>query len=383
MPLLRNISTLKVRRLRTLSISSLLAVAALVVTLLFLHPTSAESASSKAEEAALFAAEPPIIRSHLYEIQLDVVELEAFPDSGGAIEPLGNDLLLVTPRGRIALIDKKGKVEYLPQRVPMNESASKAPVLWKGFRVADILLHQRQPNIFTLFVSHHYFTGDCVEFRVSSTSLHTDDTGATVLQDWKTEFIAHPCIGKDIFGVDGRGGIQAGGRMLMDGPEHILLVTGDHALYEWYLEGHAQEPDPATEADSHLGKLLRIELASGEVEIVAGGFRNPQGFTRDADGNLWQTEHGPQGGDELNLLRPGLNYGWPYVTHGTQYGNRVWPSSKAQGRHDGFEKPVFSWIPSIGISNLIVSDSRQFPLWQNDILIGSLISHSLFRARLH
>ena len=383
MPLLGNISTLKVRRLWTLSISSLFAVAALVVTLLFLHPTSAESASSKAEEAAFFPAEPPIIRSHLYEIQLDVVELEAFPDSGGAIEPLGNDLLLVTPRGRIALIDKKGKVEYLPQRVPMNESASEAPVLWKGFRVADILLHQRQPNIFTLFVSHHYFTGDCVEFRVSSTSLHTDDTGATVLQDWKTEFIAHPCIDKDIFGVYGRGGIQAGGRMLMDGPEHILLVTGDHALYDWYLEGYTQEPGPATAADSHLGKLLRIELASGEVEIVAGGFRNPQGFTRDADGNLWQTEHGPQGGDELNLLRPGLNYGWPYVTHGTQYGNRVWPSSKAQGRHDGFEKPVFSWIPSIGISNLIVSDSRQFPLWQNDILIGSLISHSLFRARLH
>ena len=89
MPLLRNISTLKVRRLWTLSISSLFAVAALVVTLLFLHPTSAESASSKAEEAAFFAAEPPIIRSHLYEIQLDVVELEAFSNRGGAIEPLG------------------------------------------------------------------------------------------------------------------------------------------------------------------------------------------------------------------------------------------------------------------------------------------------------
>ena len=383
MPLLRNLSTLKVRRLWTLSISSLFAVGALVVTLLFLHPTSAESASSKAEEAAFFAAVPPIIRSHLYEIQLDVVELEAFADSGGAIEPLGNDLLLVTPRGRIALIDKKGKVEYLPQRVPMNESASEAPVLWKGFRVADILLHQRQPNIFTLFVSHHYFAGDCVEFRVSSTSLHTDDTGATVLQDWKTEFIAHPCIGKDIFGVYGRGGIQAGGRMLMDGPEHILLVTGDHALYEWYLEGHTQEPGPATEADSHLGKLVRIELESGEVEIIASGFRNPQGFARDADGNLWETEHGPQGGDELNLVRPGLNYGWPYVTHGIQYGNKIWPYSKTQGRHDEYEKPVFSWIPAIGISNLIVNDSRYFPLWQDDILIASLITRSLYRVRLH
>ena len=154
-------------------------------------------------------------------------------------------------------------------------------------------------------------------------------------------------------------------------------------FYEWYQEEHPQEPDPATEADSHLGKLLRIELASGEVEIVAGGFRNPQGFTRDADGNLWQTEHGPQGGDELNLLRPGLNYGWPYVTHGTSMETGYGLTARPKDAMMSFEKPVFSWIPSIGISNLIVSDSRYFPLWKNDILIGSLISHSLFRARLH
>ena len=76
-----------------------------------------------------------------------------------------------------------------------------------------------------------------------------------------------------------------------------------------------------------LGKLVRIELASGRAEIVASGFRNPQGFVRDADGNLWQTEHGPQGGDELNLLKPNLNYGWPYVTLGNRYGNRKWPYS--------------------------------------------------------
>ena len=124
---------------------------------------------------------------------------------------------------------------------------------------------------------------------------------------------------------------------------------------------HPQEPHPVVEADSHIGKLVRIELTSGEVEIIAGGFRNPQGFARDADGKLWETEHGPQGGDELNLVRPGLNYGWPYVTHGIQYGNKIWPYSETQGRHDEFEKPVYAWIPAIGISNLIVSDSRFSP----------------------
>ena len=359
------------------------AVVVLVVTLLFLQPEWIHAAVDWVGRAAFTQEVDPLLATHLYEIQSDVVEVEAFPNRGGAIEPLGDSLLLATPRGRIALIDKDGKVEYLPLRVPMNVSASKAPITWIGFRVADILLHERQPDRFTLCVSHHYFADDCIEFRVSSATLSTNESGADFSSGWKTEFIANPCIGIEVFDFEGRGGIQSGGRMLMDGPEHLLLVTGDHAFYEWYQKKYPQEPHPVVEEDSHIGKLVRIELASGEVEIIAGGFRNPQGFARDADGNLWETEHGPQGGDELNLVRPGLNYGWPYVTHGIQYGNEIWPYSKTQGRHDGYEKPVFSWIPAIGISNLIANDSRYFPLWQDDILITSLITRSLYRVRLH
>lgn len=334
-------------------------------------------------QAAISPLESRLIASHLYEIQIDVVELEAFPTRGGAIEPLGEKLLVATPRGRLALIDSAGRVAYLPQRVPMNESASEGPILWTGFRVADILLQKREQNRYTLFASHHYFTGSCVEFRISSVSLLIDDSDASISGEWKTEFTAIPCIDNDIFDFGHRGGIQAGGRMLMDGPDHLLLVTGDQAYYEWYQEENPQEARPRIEEGSHLGKLLRIELANGAVETVGSGFRNPQGLARDVDGNLWQTEHGPQGGDELNLLKPGLDFGWPYVTHGIQYGNKVWPYNEVQGRHDGYEMPVYVWIPAIGISNLAVSDSRQFPLWQDDLLIASLITQSLYRARLH
>ena len=127
---------------------------------------------------------------------------------------------------------------------------------------------------------------------------------------------------------------------------------------------------------------MRIDLTSGAAEIVAAGLRNPQGLARDAEGNLWETEHGPHGGDELNLLQPGLDYGWPHVTYGLQYRNLNWPFSESQSRHDGYEEPIFTWIPSIAISNLIVVDSQQFPLWQNDLLIASLREQSLFRARI-
>lgn len=356
--------------------------ALLMLTLLFLRPSWVQAAVDGADLRAVTPADSSLVVTHLYEIQVDAVELESFPTWGGAIEPLEDHLLVATPRGRLALIDKERQVEYLPASVPMNESASETPIRWIGFRVADILLHQQEQDLFTLFVSHHYFAGECVEFRISSTDLLFKDSVASMSGEWKTEFIADPCIDSDIFDFAHRGGIQAGGRMLMDGPGYILLVTGDQAYFEWYQEEHPLEPPPAIDWDSHFGRLLRIELASGEVETVAIGFRNPQGFARDEEGNLWQTEHGPQGGDELNLLRPGANYGWPYATHGIQYGNKVWPYSAVQGRHDGYEKPVYAWIPAIGISNLIVSDSRHFPLWQDDLLISSLITQSLYRVRL-
>ena len=368
----------------------LMLVATMTVALLPLKPTTIEAAPNLFSERSFFVPDPPTKKTHLYELQLLIVDLERFSNGGGAIEPLGDKLLLVTPRGRIALIQVDGEVSYLPHRVPMYRSAPDEPITWVGFRVADILLKEVSPEEFTLFVSHHYLVGDCVEFRISSTELDLENEGIIVSGDWKTEFTANPCIESAIFGYwEGDvpktgGGIQAGGRMLIDGAEHLLVAVGDHAWYEWHERQMAGDPEkpPVVDPDSHLGKLVRIGLASGEVEVVASGFRNPQGLARDTEGNLWLTEHGPQGGDELNLVRPGLDYGWPYATYGILYGNRIWPYNKAQGRHDGFEEPFFAWIPAIAISNLIISDSQQLPLWQDDLLIGSLRSGSLFRVRI-
>ena len=369
-----------------LFLSFLIYVAVLVLIFALFEITANPAVRSRVRRSISAVVQPEYISSHLYQIQARAVELEEFTDSGGAIEPLGENLLLVTPRGRIALVHADGEVEYLPQRVPMNETALEDPTLPVGFRESDILLHEETPERFTLFVSHHYFAGECIEFRISSISLRLDHEGAEISDGWKTEFTATPCIIDDLFGYneDGvlmRGGRHSGGRMLMDGDDQLLVVTGDHTWHETL--GHSAETLPLAGPDSHLSKLIRIELTSGKAEVVANGFRNPQGFARDAEGNLWQTEHGPQGGDELNLLRPNLHYGWPYVTLGIRYGNKTWPYSKAQGRHDSFEKPAFSWTPAIGISNLIVSDSQQFPMWKGDLLIGSLAAHSLFRVRLH
>ncbi len=376
------------RRIRHLL---LLAVAASApVGMLILQPTPIGAAPNNAGARALLTPEPPTKRTHLYELQLHIIELEKFEDSGGAIDLLGDALLLVTPRGRIATVQADGEVNYLPQRVPMYETAPERPIRWVGFRVADVLARAVSAEAYRLFVSHHFLMGDCVEFRVSSTELRVSEGAYTVSGEWKTEFRAHPCIDTALFARWGGevpktgGGIQAGGRMLMDGDGHLLVAIGDHGVYEWHelQEGGDPSKPPVVDPESHMGRLVRVELASGEAEIMAGGFRNPQGLARDREGNLWLTEHGPQGGDELNLVKPGLDYGWPFVTYGILYGNRVWPYSEAQGGHDDYEEPYFAWIPSIAVSNLIVSSSEQFPLWKDDLLVGSLRSGSLFRIRV-
>jgi glucose/arabinose dehydrogenase len=116
------------------------------------------------------------------------------------------------------------------------------------------------------------------------------------------------------------------------------------------------------------GKVVAIDLVTKAARIIASGLRNPQGLLAARDGTIWLTEHGPQGGDEINIVREGANYGWPYVTYCTEYGWRPlrnWPLNPVQGRHDGYERPAFVFVPSIGISNLIQPDSREFPLWRD------------------
>ena len=159
--------------------------------------------------------------------------------------------------------------------------------------------------------------------------------------------------------------------MLTDGPDHLLVVIGTHGREEY-----------AQDLASHLGKLVRVEIATGRAATLVSGLRNPQGLTRDAAGHLWETEHGPQGGDELNVLVAGGNYGWPQVTYGVERERKVKVSRAGEvGLHDGFAKPVFAWVPAIGISSVVVNDERLFPLWRDDLLIGSLIGHALYRVR--
>lgn len=157
----------------------------------------------------------------------------------------------------------------------------------------------------------------------------------------------------------------------------ILLTVGDHEY-----DGIKRKPILAQDRSTPYGKTMTIDLHSGASELYSMGHRNPQGLYIDPQGVIWSTEHGPQGGDELNILLQDANYGWPLVTHGTQYGMHIWPNSTNQGQHNGFQHPVFAWVPSIAVSNLVGVEGELFPLWQHDLLIASF-KKALYRARIH
>ena len=112
------------------------------------------------------------------------------------------------------------------------------------------------------------------------------------------------------------------------------------------------------------------------------GHSNPQGLTIDSLGRIWETEHGPQGGDELNMLVKGSDYGYPSHTYGTEYGSVTWPPTDSSSGQMNSIRPVFAWVPSIGISEIVAVDDSAFERWRGDVSITSLRGKSLWRTRL-
>lgn len=179
-------------------------------------------------------------------------------------------------------------------------------------------------------------------------------------------------------------GQQAGGRMSSDGKGALYVTVGDHEFDG--LDGADGGPVYPQLADNDYGKVLRFDTSDWSSSIFTTGHRNPQGIAVDAQGHVWEVEHGPMGGDELNLLRDGGNYGWPVVTLGVAYsdgGNdaKNWPPSPRQGGHDGYVMPAFAWVPSPGLGN-IKQLSGLDPRIDGDLLVVGMGAGTLFRLRL-
>lgn len=153
----------------------------------------------------------------------------------------------------------------------------------------------------------------------------------------------------------------------------MLVSIGDY-----HLNGVDNEMGPVSQDDtSSYGKIVKINVENGKSRTFAKGVRNPQGLYVDEEGKVWETEHGPYGGDELNLIEEGQNYGWPYVTYGRSEGGG-WPHKVRT--HNEYTRPLYIFEPRTGISNLIEVNER-LPQWEGDLLVSSLAGLKLFRIR--
>jgi glucose/arabinose dehydrogenase len=178
-------------------------------------------------------------------------------------------------------------------------------------------------------------------------------------------------------------GQHFGGRIVFDGKGHVFLTLGDRG-----------EQQRAQRLGDHAGSVIRlnedgsvpkdnpfVNRKDAKPEKFAYGIRNIQGAALNArTGELWAHEHGPQGGDEVNIIRAGRNYGWPMITYGANYGTGT---KIGEGtRKDGVEEPLHYWVPSIAPSGMAFYDGDKFPNWRGNILVGALKDELLVRLEL-
>jgi glucose/arabinose dehydrogenase len=175
-----------------------------------------------------------------------------------------------------------------------------------------------------------------------------------------------------------------GGRIVFDGKGHVFLTLGERG-----------DRNRAQRLDDHAGGVIRLNedgsvpkdnpfVARNDAkpEKFTWGNRNMQGAAlHPKTGELWTHEHGPQGGDEINIIRAGRNYGWPVVTSGAEYGSgtKIGQSTPKEG----IEMPLYYWVPSIAPSGMAFYEGDKFPGWRGNILVGSLKDSMLVRLELN
>lgn len=175
------------------------------------------------------------------------------------------------------------------------------------------------------------------------------------------------------------GGQRFGSRLLFDNKGHLFFSIGDRAA-----------PGDEQDLGHPNGKVYRVNDDGSAPKdnpfvhrpgAIAGiwtyGHRNPQGLAfNPVTGELWESEHGPRGGDELNIVRPGHNYGWPIITYGINYDGTPITDHMAQ---EGMDQPVSYWVPSIAASPIAFYTGNRFPQWKNNLFVGSLAAQELRR----
>jgi glucose/arabinose dehydrogenase len=282
----------------------------------------------------------------------------------------GGDILFTERPGRLRII-RQGKL--LPTAV---EGTPK--VLHNG--QGGLLEVMPHPNFATNRLVYLSYSKAHAEVKRSSTALVRGRLENDRLTNVEELFVAQS-VGDGHFA----------GKIAFDKNNFLFMSLGDRQVApQGNLEAH-----PAQDFSNHHGVIIRLH-DDGKVpadnpfvnkpgvlpEIWTKGHRNPQGLAIHPEtGDLWANEHGPQGGDELNLIRPGRNYGWPVIGFGVNY--RTGLAIHTGTHKEGMEQPVNIWVPSIGISGLMIYTGDRFPEWKGNLFVGGMVGERLVRLTMN
>jgi glucose/arabinose dehydrogenase len=302
---------------------------------------------------------------------------QVFPSSAGGVrvETVARDLanpwsLAFLPDGRMLVTERPGRMRVLSPDGALSRPLAGAP---KVFAVAQGGLHD-------VVLDRDYEQNRTIYFCYAEAA---DGGGRTTL--------ARARLGLDelrldevrpIFRQEGplSNGNHFGCRIAQTEDRNLFLTTGEHFVYR----------DEAQNLANHLGKLIRIRpdgsippdnpfvgRAGAKPEIWSYGHRNMQGLALNpADGKLWEQEHGAKGGDEINIIQKGKNYGWPVIGYGVDYsGAKIHAST----HKPGMEQPVWHWTPSIAPSGMTFYSGKLWPAWRGNLFNGALVAQLVSR----
>ncbi|WP_336489328.1 PQQ-dependent sugar dehydrogenase [Methylobacterium nigriterrae] len=292
----------------------------------------------------------------------------------GLVSPWAMEFL---PDGRMIVTEKAGKIRIVAKDGTPGQPVAGVPKVDSRDQggLLDIALSPSFASDRTVYFSYAEPRDKGNGTTVAKAKL-TESGGSGKLEELKVIFRQMPTYD---------GGKHFGSRLVFAPDGKLFVTVGERS--DKQTRGQAQD------LASGLGKVFRIDTDGNAPkdnpfsgsdkarhEIWSYGHRNVQGAALDGQGRLWTVEHGPRGGDELNRLRPGLNYGWPLVSYGLEYsGEKIGEGITQAG---GTVQPVYYWDPVIGPSSLALYTGPLFPAWKDAFLIGGLVSNGLVALKL-
>ena len=275
------------------------------------------------------------------------------------------------PDGRMLVTEKKGEILVFKDDKFTGEKLTGVPAISDVNQAGllDIAVHPKYAENGWIYMSYAKKQDKGEVLVIARAKLN-----GNALEGLEEVFVCGP---------EWEGGRHFGSRIIFDNDGYLFFSNGDKG----------SRPANAQELDNDHGKIHRIyddgripednpfvNTPGASPSIWTYGNRNPQGMIYDkANNRIWAVEHGPKGGDELNLIEKGKNYGWPVITYGIDYDGTILTELTEK---EGMEQPVTYWVPSIATCGIAIVTSDRYPEWKGNILVGGLAGMQIARVEL-